>query len=83
MDMKAIGDDVAELIGSGDEDERLAWKGPDCVEVLIARIVPAGPAQSVQYRRKKLRETLSAILATDGWTLSLKWILRRQNTGRS
>jgi hypothetical protein len=78
MKMKSIGEELALVIRAGQEDDRLVWREPSCVQVLITKIIPDGPKQTVEVRRRKLREALSASLSSEGWTISRNWIVCRQ-----
>jgi hypothetical protein len=67
-----VGPVVAELvaaIAAEAADPRLRWLGTEVVRVQIGQIVPdSGPAQTVQGRRRRLREALTAALAARGWS---------------
>jgi hypothetical protein len=81
LDTQSIGAELAQLIQHGRKDERLVWKEPSCVRVLINEIISDdGPKQSVAGQRRRLREALSTILSPDGWNISSKWLVFKQKT---
>lgn len=69
LDVKAIAEDVAELIDSGREDSRLQRNPDGTVRVLIGNIFPEGSAvkQTVADRRKRFRTHLCHLLVARGW----------------
>jgi hypothetical protein len=69
VDVAAIADEIAGLIIGGVIDDRLRWFGGGRVRVEMGRIFPkaSGYKQTVQGRRRRLRETLVEVLGRRGW----------------
>jgi hypothetical protein len=70
VDVGSIADEIADRIVGGESDERLSWLQDERVKVDISRIFldASGYRQTVQGRRKRLREALIERLRTKGWT---------------
>ena len=60
VDCGSLAGEIAGKIGSGEADDRLRWLGDGRVRVEVGRIFPAhtGYKQTVQGRRRRLREAL-------------------------
>ncbi len=69
VDVGSIADEIAARIVDGEADDRLRWLGDGCVRVDVGKIFPArsGYKQTVQGRRRRLRETLVQTLSPRGW----------------
>ncbi|HOD52829.1 MAG TPA: hypothetical protein PKJ78_22580, partial [Candidatus Hydrogenedentes bacterium] len=59
--------EIAALIVSNTEDERLKWLGTDKVRVNISEVIPETYAETTIARRKRFRQQLTAELAKQGW----------------
>ena len=70
VDVGSIADEVADKIVSGEADDRLHWLKDGRVRVEMGRIFPerSGYKQTVQGRRRRLREALIERLSPMGWT---------------
>jgi hypothetical protein len=69
VDAEPIADEIAEKIGGGERDDRLRWLPDGRVRVQMGKIFPEGSGykQTVQGRRRRLREALIERLSTKGW----------------
>lgn len=69
VDVAPIAAEIAELIVGSVIDERLQWNGYGRVRVLMGYIFPQGSGfkQTVQGRRRRLRESLIEALGKMGW----------------
>jgi hypothetical protein len=69
VDVGFIADEIADRIVVGEADDRLSWLGDGRVRVEVGRISVGGSGfkQTVQGRRKRLREALIDRLSTKGW----------------
>src|SRR5208283_4498792 len=69
VDVGYIADEIARKITNGEADDRLRWLGDGRVRVELGRIFPerSGYKQTVQGRRRRLREALIERLTTKGW----------------
>ena len=69
VDVGSIADEIAGKIGSGEVNDRLTWLGDGRVRVEVGRIFPRGSGfqQTVQGRRRRLREALIERLSATGW----------------
>ena len=70
VDVDSIVDEVAQRIVDGVGDDRLTWLGDRRVRVEVGRIFPdqSGYKQTVQGRRRRLREALIERLSIIGWS---------------
>ena len=80
VDVGLIADEVANRIVGGEADDRLTWLKDGHVRVEMGQIFPArsGFTQTVQGRRRRLREAVIDRLCPIGWTH-----LGRNTFGRS
>lgn len=62
-----VAEEIAEIILSGDSDERIEWVNPKKVKVITRNFVPFGAKQTEQYRKKRLYEELDTRLSPHGW----------------
>ena len=69
VDVGPIAEEIAGLIVGGVIDDRLRWLGDGRVRLEVGRIFPerSGYKQTVQGRRKRLREALIEALGPKGW----------------
>src|SRR5262249_46530268 len=69
VDVKPIDVEIADLITGGVSDERLRWLGDGRIRVLMGKVFPQGSGfkQTVQGRRRRLRESLIETLSPKGW----------------
>jgi hypothetical protein len=69
VDVGPIADEVAARIVDGEADERLSWLGDGRVRVEVGKILPvqSGYKQTIQDRRRRLREALIQRLGPMGW----------------
>jgi hypothetical protein len=69
VDVELIADEIAEKIMGGEADDRLDWLGDGRVRVEIGSIFPKGSGcrQTIEGRRRWLREALIERLSTKGW----------------
>ena len=69
VDVGPIAAEIAGLVVGGVIDDRLRWLGDGRVRVEVGRIFPerSGYKQTVQGRRKRLREALIEALGPKGW----------------
>jgi hypothetical protein len=82
VDVEPIREDIVQKIFAGEEDPRLRWIEPGVVQVVLSRIFPDGSAykQTVEGRRKRLRDALGAKLECQGW-MHQGWNVFRQEAG--
>lgn len=75
LDVKPIADDLAKLIISGHQDERLRWSGTARLRILTGRILSTGsiPKQTLERRRKRLLKALEERLVPYGWQRRGSW----------
>jgi hypothetical protein len=64
-----IASEIAEAINAGRDDHRLKWGRDGTVRVVLMKVFPYGSGymQTIAGRRKRLRETLTRLLAERGW----------------
>jgi len=69
VDVEFIADEIAARIVDGEADDRLRWLGEGRVRVEAGRIFPekSGYKQTVQDRRRRLREALIERFSPMGW----------------
>ena len=69
LNVKPIAEDIANLIASHQNDERLKWYSVDRVQILIGMILTNKSAckQTLTNRRKRLRENVRKLLNNLGW----------------
>jgi hypothetical protein len=69
VDVEPIADEIADKIVNGEPDDRLRWLGDGSVRVEMAKIFPTGSGykQTVQGRRRRLRDALIERLNPMGW----------------
>ena len=70
VDTHRITEEIADIIIAGAEDSRLKWLEPGRkVRVNLSAAIPAGgsPKQTVEGRRRRLRERLIEAMAERGW----------------
>ena len=75
VDVKPLADEIAMLIISGDDDERLQRLADGRVQILAGRIFPPGSTvkQTVEGRRKRLNKALEERLSPHGWLRTRSW----------
>lgn len=80
VDVKPIADELAKLIISGSQDERLQWSKGGHVRVLSGRIFPAElvPKQTLEGRKRRLVKAMEEHLAPHGWQLRGSWWERKE-----
>jgi hypothetical protein len=64
-----VAEEIAEMIRNGKQDPRLKWYGSEKVQVRVGQILPKGSAvkQTLEGRRKRLRQAIRKRLADSGW----------------
>jgi hypothetical protein len=69
LDVKPIAADLCSAVLTGKQDDRLKWDGTSKVRVLMGKVLPERSAlkETVAYRRKRLRNELTRLLAPEGW----------------
>jgi hypothetical protein len=69
LDVRALAEEVANLILRHQEDDRLRWYEDGRVRVLVGKVLPDGSAatQTLAERRKLFRQALRERLAAEGW----------------
>jgi len=69
VDVEPVADEIAEKILSGEPDDRLRWLPDGRVRVEMGKVFPKGSGykQTVQGRRRRLREALIERLEPSGW----------------
>ena len=68
LQLEPFVDRVANALKGGTNDECLKWINESRVRILVGRIIPsAGPKETVEARRKRLRKAIEAALAPLGW----------------
>lgn len=70
LDVDSIADGIADKIVDCKPDDRLRWLGDGRVKVEVSKIFAdrSGYKQTVQGRRRRLREALIERLSAKGWT---------------
>jgi hypothetical protein len=82
LDVKALARDVADLIMSGTDDERLAWSdGKQRVTVVMSKTVPETHKQTTTARRKRFRAALEPMLAEAAWNRAPDWSYVHDDAG--
>jgi hypothetical protein len=71
LNVRPIADEIAAIIVSGKEDERVRRKGKT-VTVLTGKIIPATNRQTTAARRKRLAQELERLLIAKGWRRTSK-----------
>ena len=68
--IQPLAEEIAAKIVQGQGDERLVWLGDGSVRVVLSAIFPSasGFKQTVQGRRKRLKEALMELLDDKGWS---------------
>jgi len=66
LDVKPLAVEIADLIMSGKQDQRLKWFSDGKVQVLIGIVIPETNKQTTAERRKRFRNALDREL-TPGW----------------
>lgn len=69
LDVAPIAVELAQLIISEAQDDRLRWSGDSRVTLLMGRVLPgvAVPQQTLVGRRRRLRKALTERLSALGW----------------
>jgi hypothetical protein len=69
VDVKPIADMIADKIVKGEPDDRLRWLPDGRVRVQLGKIFPKGSGcrQTIEGRRRRLKEKLIERLELDGW----------------
>jgi hypothetical protein len=69
LDVNSIAADLCSAILTGKQDDRLKWDGTSKVRVLMGKVLPERSAvkATLAYRRKRLRNELTRLLAPEGW----------------
>jgi hypothetical protein len=69
VDVSPFADEIADRIVNGEPDDRVHWLPDGRVRVQMGKIFPEGSGykQTVQRRRRRLREALIDRLSTKGW----------------
>jgi hypothetical protein len=67
--IRPFAEEIAKKIVQGQGDERLVWQGDGKVNVVMSAIFPSGSGfkQTVEGRRKRLKEALIPLLEENGW----------------
>ncbi|MGD0075810.1 MAG: hypothetical protein ABSD31_15930 [Candidatus Binataceae bacterium] len=67
--VEPIASEIAEAITAGRDDHRLKWASDGTVRVVLTKVFPynSGYMQTIAGRLKRLRETLTRLLAERGW----------------
>jgi hypothetical protein len=67
--VEPIARELVSSIVAGRGDQRLKWQSGETVRILMAKILPydSGYMQTVNGRRKRLREVLERLLSEKGW----------------
>jgi hypothetical protein len=75
LDVRPLVEEVARLIVSRQEDDRLRWGADGRVRVLLGKVLPEGSAvrQTLAGRRKRLRAALTERLGREGWRPTGHW----------
>jgi hypothetical protein len=70
LDVRPIAEELAGMIRSRQEDERLRWARDGSVRVLQSKVLPRGSAvaQTLQGRRRRLDSALGDLLRGAGWS---------------
>ena len=67
LDTAKLAAEIASLVTSNREDERLKWLSTDKVRVKISEVIPETYVETTISRRKRFRKQLAAELAKQGW----------------
>jgi hypothetical protein len=80
VDVEPIKAEIVQKILSGDEDPRLRWIEPGVVQAVLSRVFPNGSGykQTVEGRRRRLRDALAANLECQGWAYQGRNVFYRQ-----
>jgi hypothetical protein len=68
LDVNPLAREIASLIASGAQDDRLKWLSPDRVQLKMEAIVPTTNRQTTEGRRRRFSKALDVALAPQGWT---------------
>lgn len=63
-----IADELADAIANRTNDKRLRWSKTGAVQVRMKEVLPPGPEQTTEGRRKRLNRDLKERLAPLGWS---------------
>lgn len=83
VDVEPIKAQIVRKILTGEEDPRLRWIEAGVVQVVLSRIFPDGSAykQTVEGRRRRLREALKEELGGHGWCCYGRNVFRQEAGG--
>jgi hypothetical protein len=73
LNVRALADEIADLITRHAVDPRLAWKSSSEVRINIGVTIPATFRETTQGRRRRFAAALDERLASRGWGLSGRW----------
>jgi hypothetical protein len=81
VDVEPIKEEIVRKILAGEEDSCLRWIEPGMVQVTLSRIFPNGSGykQTVEGRRRRLREALAEQLTSHGWTYQGRNVFQATN----
>lgn len=79
LDVEATAEEIAGLIVTGKEDDRLQWYKDGRVRVLVGKVLPEGSAakQTLAGRRRRFRAALTERLERECWGLGQFWHIYR------
>jgi hypothetical protein len=67
LDCDVLASEIAGLVASNGRDNRLKWKAPDQVRILMNKVIPATNAQTTSGRRKRFWKAFEQEAALRGW----------------
>ncbi len=65
VDFQQVAQELAPLILSSKDDERLKWKKDGSLQVVMTKVFPGSVAQTLRGRSKRLKEELLKILGPE------------------
>jgi hypothetical protein len=68
LNVNYLAKEIASLIASGAQDDRLKWLSTDRVQLKMEAIVPTTNRQTTGGRRRRFSKALDAALTPKGWT---------------
>jgi len=77
LDVNPIADEIAKLIISGSQDDRLQWSTTGRVRILTGIFINADNKRTLEGRRKRFLKAMEERLAPHGWSRRGTWWKRK------
>jgi len=80
LDIPKLAEEVARAVNENPDDPRLKWRPGEAVQPVLSRIIPSvGPKQTVEGRRRRLRDALPEAMAEVGWEPIDRGVYRKRS----